>query len=133
MYTSSTLRRAMYKNTRHKTGRVFCSLLEDEGINNKKEEIHKKVSVKQWSCHFLETHEQITGNEATCIFLHKTEAANLQESYCINTLGRPSISGFESETKCYFTIINEHHYRSTSTFSVLFENKTRMKVQVVSQ
>ena len=51
---------------------------------------------------FLETHEQITGNEATCIFLHKTEAANWQESYCIYkylTLGRPSISGFESETK----------------------------------
>ena len=82
---------------------------------------------------FLETDEQITGNEDTCNFLHKTEAANLQESYCINILERPSISEFESETKCYFTIINEHHYRSTSTFSVLFENKTRMKVQVVSQ
>ena len=102
-----------YNVQEHKTGRVFCSLLGDEGINNKKEEIHKKVSVKQWSCHFLETHEQIT--------------------VYINTLGRPSISGFESETKCYFTIINEHHYRSTSTFSLLFENNTRMKVQVVSQ
>ena len=68
---------------------------------------------------FLKTQDQITGNEATCNFLHETEAANLQESYCINTLGRPSL--------------HEHHYRSNSTFFVLFENKTRIKVQVVSQ
>ena len=120
----------MYKNTRL----VGYSAVY---LKMKASTTRKRRSIKRYQSSngaaIFRNSRAITGNEATCIFLHKTEAANLQESYCINTLGRPSISGFESETKCYFTIINEHHYRSTSTFSVLFENKTRMKVQVVSQ
>ena len=131
MNTSSTLRRAiMYKNTRL-VGYSAVYLKMKESTTRKRRSTKRYQSSN--GAAIFRNSRAITGNEATCIILHKTEAANWQESYCIYKYLRKAIHIrvwiWNKNVTLQSSLID--HYRSTSKISVLFENKTRMKVQVV--